>query len=171
MIDTYIAFGGNFKDTLQTMRQAALMLQCMKGVKNFISSSIYQTSAVSPIPQEDYLNAVCRFQTTLSVRELWSNVQDIECTLGKVSKKKDQPRLIDLDLLFYGDLKMKTDDLILPHPRWNQRLFVLTPLADVTERVPTGLEVQKILEAFQNTHSEKIYTLKERLSHASSSCS
>lgn len=163
MVDTYIALGGNLAGTLQTMREVVARIKAWKGIDSLTLSKLYQTSPVSPIPQPDYLNAVCRFQTSLPLHNLWENLKQLEQEMGKEPKSKNSPRLIDLDLLFYGDLSLVSEGLTLPHPRWNERLFVLTPLADVTQQVPTGTEINKIIAGFQNPNQEKISIVHERL--------
>ena len=163
MIDAYIALGGNLVGTLQAMQQVVAQLKGIQGIEKLTSSRLYRTSPVSRVPQPDYLNAVCRFQTSLSLENLWQSLQFLELEMGKKSKPKESPRLIDIDLLFYGKETRVSNDLIVPHSRWKERLFVLTPLADVTDIAPTGEQIQKILKGFGNHHQEKVSLMKERL--------
>lgn len=163
MVDAYIALGGNFAGSLKAMQQIVARLKGMQGIEELTPSRLYITSPVSSLDQPDYLNAVCRFQTSLSLDNLWQTLQMLELEMGKKSKPKESPRLIDIDLLFYGEHVSVSNDLILPHPRWSERLFVLTPLADVTDTVPTGEQIKKIIDEFCNPHQEKISLMKERL--------
>ncbi len=163
MIDAYIALGGNLAGTLRTMQQIVERLKGVQGIEELTSSKLYRTSPVSRIPQPDYINAVCRFQTSLGLENLWQTLQNLELEMGKKSKSKESPRLIDIDLLFYGEQSCVFNDLILPHPRWSERLFVLTPLADVTDTAPTGLQIKEIMEGFCNPHQEKVSLMNERL--------
>lgn len=163
MIDAYIALGGNLVGTLQVMQQIVTRLKGMQGIDKLISSRLYKTSPVSSIAQPDYINAVCRFQTNLTLENLWQTLQNLELEMGKKSKPKENPRLIDIDLLFYGEQVLVSHDLILPHPRWKERLFVLTPLADLTDIAPTGGQIKEIMEGFCNPHQEKISLMKKRL--------
>ncbi|MEZ5315360.1 MAG: 2-amino-4-hydroxy-6-hydroxymethyldihydropteridine diphosphokinase [Chlamydiales bacterium] len=152
----YIGMGGNFLDTPKAMQLAIQQLKSNKAIFDFTSSLFYRTTAVSIHPQPDYLNVVCRFSCDLALEELWKEMQKIEIQLGKKKKPKNAPRLIDLDLLFFGEKLCYSDRLILPHPKWHQRLFVLAPLTDLTEILPLGINVKKLLENFSNPHKEQV---------------
>lgn len=156
MVDVYIALGGNQPNTLNTMRQVIAGLKKCRGIAHFAYSRLYQTSPVSSIPQPDYLNAVCRFETQLPLEGLWDTLQNLEREVGKIPKSKESPRLIDIDLLFYGTEVGVFNDLIIPHPKWSERLFVLKPLADVTFKTPLGIDVNEIMKRFGNPHQEQI---------------
>jgi 2-amino-4-hydroxy-6-hydroxymethyldihydropteridine diphosphokinase len=157
MVDCYVGMGGNFLSTLSAMRQAATELKATQGLKQLAFSRVYQTKPVSSLLQPPYLNAVCRFQTELSIENVWNMLTAIESRLGKKPKPKDSPRLIDLDLLFYGPLVKMTADLIIPHPRWHERLFVLAPLADVTQAIPIeNISIEELVARFKNPHQETI---------------
>lgn len=150
----FVALGGNIGDVHSSIAQAVSLLK--KLVENFQLSPLYRTTAVSPIPQPHYINAVCSFQCTLSPLQLFYSLQAIERKIGKIPKPKNAPRLIDLDLLFYGEKILFTKDLILPHPRWHERLFVVAPLADLTQTLPYGIDVKELIEKFPNIHGEKV---------------
>jgi 2-amino-4-hydroxy-6-hydroxymethyldihydropteridine diphosphokinase len=168
MVDCYVGIGGNQAGTLQVMRQIITQLKNDNRVANIKVSKLYQTSPVSNFPQPDFLNAVARFQTQLSVNEVWQMLCKLEKNMGKIPKAKDQPRLIDLDLLFYGAMVQQTEACTLPHPRWHERLFVLVPLSDVTETLPVNGEVKmtELLKNFSNPHQEQVILLQERLEDA-----
>ena len=130
----YVALGGNIGNTREVFIQALEHIACMPTTHSLLISRLYRNPAISEVAQPDYLNAAVSFETDLSVKELWNGLESIEKKLGKVPKEKDHPRVIDLDLLFYGDFHYKEEDLEIPHPRWKERLFVLIPLLDLTER-------------------------------------
>lgn len=136
--DIYVGLGSNLGDPLAMLAKALCSLESLPGNSGLTVSPIYLTSPVSDLPQPDFLNAVCRFKTTLAPHTLFAELQRIEKNLGQLPKPKNAPRLIDLDILFYGDLQIRSPDLEIPHPRWRERLFVLRPLADLTEFVPEG---------------------------------
>lgn len=155
-MDCYIALGGNYEQTLSKMRAALHALLDVKEIFHLKSSPVYRTTPISPLIQPPYLNAVCRFTTTLTLDALWEIMQEIEKQLGKLPKSKSEPRAIDLDLLFFGDLILYTKKLILPHPKWHERLFVLAPLADVTDTIPLGINMKELLKKFLNPHNERV---------------
>lgn len=138
------------------MQQALLRLREVVGISALRCSPLYQTTPVSDIPQSPYLNAVTQFVCHLSCEELWEHIQTIEQEIGKMPKKKNEPRILDLDLLFYGDLVSYSQKIVLPHPKWHERLFVLAPLADLTDTIPLDLNVHEMLKKFSNPHNEKV---------------
>ncbi|MCC5832400.1 MAG: 2-amino-4-hydroxy-6-hydroxymethyldihydropteridine diphosphokinase [Chlamydiales bacterium] len=154
--DCYIGIGGNFPQTLSAMRLAVQKLSEIDEIGNLTASPLYRTTPVSPISQPAYLNAVCRFSCALSFEELWRRMQEIEKGLGKKEKSKQAPRLIDLDLLFFGEEVYHSSRLTLPHPKWHERLFVLAPLADLTDTLPFGIDLKKLMEKFSNPHNEQV---------------
>lgn len=129
----YIALGGNIGDTRAVFDKALIELE--KVGENLKVSKFYTTKPVSTIEQPDYLNGCASFLTSFSPRQVFEKLEEIERKLGKIKKNKDEPRIIDLDLLFYGEESFHIGDLIIPHPRFHERLFVLEPLLDLTEQI------------------------------------
>ena len=128
----YIALGSNLGDRRALLHQGLALLGSLPGVDLLRTSSIYETAAVGgPTGQGCYLNAVAEVQTEIEPAPLLQQLLDIEAQLGRVRAERDGPRTLDLDLLYYGDQITDQPDLILPHPRLHQRLFVLEPLAEI----------------------------------------
>lgn len=159
--EVYVGLGGNDEKAYNTLNEALRLLKEQPHIENLEVSRFYRTSPVSPIPQNDFINAVCRFKTNLAPHVLLKILQEIECKLGKVPKPKDAPRPIDCDLLFYGQESISSPALDVPHPRWRERLFVLTPLADLTDEINIPgllkpIDLKKELKNFSNTHNENV---------------
>jgi 2-amino-4-hydroxy-6-hydroxymethyldihydropteridine diphosphokinase len=95
---------------------------------------------------DDFLNAALRVQTTMSAHELWEVCRAIESTLGRPQPPRNGPRVIDIDILLFGDETHNTPDLQIPHPRMTGRAFVLKPLLDVLD----GGWVRETNEAWNN---------------------
>lgn len=133
--EVYLGLGGNIGDTCSVLQSALYHIALLKEVSNVASSSFYVTTPVGMHSQNDFVNAVCYLETNLGIKELFRNLREIEITLGKVPKPKDAPRIIDIDLLFYGAEYYFDEELEVPHPRWHERLFVIKPLADLTCQV------------------------------------
>lgn len=129
----YVALGANLGDPLSQMRRAASRLSRFGAVTG--RSSLYLTSPVGgPPDQPDYLNAVIRIEPIAALREpieLLSALLELEVELGRVRREKWGPRLIDLDLLAHGREVRREPGLLLPHPRLQERPFVLAPLTEV----------------------------------------
>ena len=115
---------GNSADQL---RIAADQLQYRAG-KILRSSSIYQTSAWGNENQPDFLNQVLEVQTLLSAKDLMQVILEIEKEMGRIRTEKNAPRIIDIDILFYGRDIIHQPDLVVPHPVLHIRMFVLVPL-------------------------------------------
>ncbi len=142
----YLGLGGNIGDSFAVMEKTVQAIAKLDQVWEVEISRPFLTTPVSSVEQRDYLNAVCRLRTSLTPTELFSKLEEIESAMGKVAKPKEEPRVIDIDMLFYGQKRMESDKLSLPHPRWDQRLFVLAPLADLID----GINMEKLARKFPN---------------------
>ncbi len=162
----FVALGGNIGDSLQVLNQALTLIRELS-ISDLRVSKFYRTSPVSEIPQNSYVNAVCNFQTQLRPRELFIELEKIEKSLGKIQKLKNEPRSIDLDILFFGEERYNDPDLEIPHPRWKERLFVLIPLNDLVTHIVipsearvgsrTSVSIKKcIRECLKNSTEEVI---------------
>ncbi|ADV66593.1 2-amino-4-hydroxy-6-hydroxymethyldihydropteridine diphosphokinase [Deinococcus maricopensis] len=129
-VDALIALGANLGDPRANLAWAVRELAGV-GVVTGVSR-VYRTAPVGGPPgQPDYLNAAARLRTTLTPHDVLAALLDIERRSGRERRERWGPRVLDLDLIAYGDLSLDTDDLTLPHPRAWTRAFVLAPLHDV----------------------------------------
>lgn len=94
-------------------------------------SSLWETAPIGDVPQGDFLNAVLVLDTIRGPGPLLAELLAIETTAGRVRREQWGPRILDLDLLLYGDAVIDAPGLQVPHPRMHQRRFVLAPLAEV----------------------------------------
>jgi 2-amino-4-hydroxy-6-hydroxymethyldihydropteridine diphosphokinase len=133
--DVYVGLGGNRGDTQSVFCQALRQLSQLQGISQLRMSRLYRTQPQDVPPQRDYLNAVCQFKTALSVEQLACALSTIELSLGKRAKPKDIPRVIDIDILFFGQEYHDTAELQIPHTRWRLRPFVLLPLMDLVSEL------------------------------------
>lgn len=155
MIDCFAALGGNIGDTFTVMSETVHAIARIPGISSIQTSRLFATSPVSDIPQNDYLNAVCRFQTSIPPLELLEILEEIERKMGKTIKAKNAPRIIDIDILFYGEQKCQNERITLPHPEWHRRLFVLTPLADLIEE-KFFINIPRLREQLSLTSKEQV---------------
>ena len=129
MAMVYLGLGSNMGDRRYNLDRA---LECMSPqVEVEQISSIYETEPVGYKEQSFFLNAGCRVSTELSPEQLLSLAKKTEAKLGRVPGFPNAPRPIDIDILFYGDKVVSTQELIVPHPRLVERAFVLVPLAEI----------------------------------------
>jgi 2-amino-4-hydroxy-6-hydroxymethyldihydropteridine diphosphokinase len=128
----YIAAGSNLGDRHKHLADAEAFLRKTNGISFIRNSKIYETVPVGgPAGQGDYLNAVWEIKTELTPEGLLKELLGIEKKMGRVRKERNGPRVIDLDILFYGDEVVSAPGLTLPHPRLQDRSFVLKPLMDL----------------------------------------
>jgi 2-amino-4-hydroxy-6-hydroxymethyldihydropteridine diphosphokinase len=146
-ISIAIALGSNLGDRDGRLREALARLR--SAVSNLRASTFHDTEPVGVGDQPRFLNAAAVGRTTLSARELLSTLLELERQLGRVRPYPGAPRPIDLDLILYGTSVMDEEGLVVPHPRFRERLFVLEPLAEVAPDwidPVTGRTVQELLE-------------------------
>jgi len=146
MSTVYLALGSNIGNRRENLSEAVQLLN--KTLTVIESSIIYETDPVGYLQQDKFLNAVLRCQTDLSAKEVLELCIKIEEKLGRIRKIKNGPRTIDVDILFYDDLILWDSELIIPHPKISERLFVLAPLCDVAENFVHPVLNKTILELF-----------------------
>jgi 2-amino-4-hydroxy-6-hydroxymethyldihydropteridine diphosphokinase len=133
----YLALGSNLGDRRANLAAALARLRERVAVEAI--SSLYETEPAYVTDQPRFLNAALRGRTALGPAELLAFVKEIERALGRLAGPRFGPRLVDIDLLLYGDVVLATSELIIPHPRMAERPFVLVPLAEIApELVPPG---------------------------------
>ena len=133
--DTYIALGSNMGDRELNLLRAVAEIGKLPGSRITALSGFYDTEPVGP-PQDNYLNAALRLETTLQPSELLAALQRIE---SKVFQRKRDikwgPRRMDLDILLYDDLTVDTPELVIPHAQLHERRFALAPLKEIAPDV------------------------------------
>ncbi|MGB8495054.1 MAG: 2-amino-4-hydroxy-6-hydroxymethyldihydropteridine diphosphokinase [Candidatus Acidiferrum sp.] len=130
MTTVYIALGSNVGEREHNLREA-LRLLAEAGIRILKISSIYETEPVDYLEQAWFLNAALEAQTELPALNLLHTLRAVESAMGSKKPFVKGPRLIDLDILLYGDDTIATPELQVPHPRMLERRFVLVPLAEI----------------------------------------
>jgi len=125
----FLALGTNLGDRLANLKAAVEALP--PSARLCAASPIYETTPWGYSDQPLFLNQVVQAETNLDPFELLGFLKGLEKQLGRQATFRYGPRLIDLDILFYDDLILKTPELVLPHPQLTERPFVLVPLADL----------------------------------------
>eukprot|EP00160_Parvularia_atlantis_P021559 Unigene9393_Nuclearia_a/m.28681 Unigene9393_Nuclearia_a/g.28681 ORF Unigene9393_Nuclearia_a/g.28681 Unigene9393_Nuclearia_a/m.28681 type:complete len:763 (-) Unigene9393_Nuclearia_a:31-2319(-) len=127
----FLALGSNLGDRAAHINQALERLTRVCDCTVLDTSFLYETPPAYVTDQPMFLNAVCKASTARSPRELLVGLKMVERDLGRTPTIPNGPRVIDLDILFYDDVEVAEDDLIIPHPRLHEREFVLRPLCDI----------------------------------------
>ena len=140
----YIGLGSNLQDPLLQIKQALAALASLPSASALRVSPLYQSQAIGPGEQPDYLNGVVEISTTLAPLELLEQLQNIEHQQGRQRTLRWGARTIDLDVLLYDDITLHSDRLELPHPRLEERNFVIYPLYDLapTLVLPNGRDLK-----------------------------
>lgn len=159
-VRAYVGLGGNEGDVETTLTEALWALDALPQTSIRQQSAFYRAPAWGRTDQPDFLNAVVELQTRMTARVLLGALLEIEQRFGRVRSEAGRwgPRVLDLDLLLYGDEVMDEPGLSLPHPHLHERAFVLVPLAEIAPRlvVPGRGEVSALLAVVDATGIEAI---------------
>ena len=131
----FLGLGSNLGDRLENLQRAVDVLDTTEGVRVLRSSRVYETEPVGP-PQPEYLNAVIEVETSLDPYGLLDAALTVENEMGRVRTERWGPRVIDVDILTFGDQVVDEPDLQIPHPRMHERGFVLAPLLELEADPP-----------------------------------
>ena len=126
----FLLIGGNTGNRLANLRQATELINTIAGEVTG-QSAVYETSAWGKTDQPSFLNQALELKTSLAPLALLDELLEIEKTMGRHRDEKYGPRNIDIDIIFYGDRVVDEPGLKLPHPRMQQRRFVLVPLREI----------------------------------------
>ena len=130
----FLALGSNLNDPIAQIKEAIQSLaQTVEGIQ---CAQLYQSKPLGPQDQPDFVNTVISGHTALTPNELLTKIQEIELQQHRVKTQHWGPRTIDIDILFYGNLRMNTPELTIPHKELFNRAFVTIPLLDL---IPDGI--------------------------------
>lgn len=130
----YIGLGSNLGDPEENICTALKLIRA-RGPSVTDVSSFYESRPEGPRDQPDFVNAVAALETPGSARSLLECLQEIELEMGRVRSRRWGPRVIDLDVLLFGDSIIREPEIIIPHPRMQSRWFVLAPLCEIAPSV------------------------------------
>lgn len=139
-VTAYIALGANLGDPQATILKAVNDMALIHGVSLVKCSSLYQTAPLDA-GGPDYVNAVVEVQTILTAPALLAQLQALEQAAGRQRPFRNAPRTLDLDLLTYGDARIQSEALTIPHPRMGERAFVLVPLAEIAPQAVSAAQL------------------------------
>lgn len=131
----FIAIGSNIGDRLQYMRSGIKQIHSHEKIKVENASSIYETNPVGYTDQDPFLNMVIQVKTALGPYELLDELLIIEEKLGRKREVKWGPRTLDLDILLFNQENIESEKLIVPHPRMQERAFVMVPLLEIDSHI------------------------------------
>lgn len=132
MVSAYVGLGSNLAAPGDQVERALRELDALPQTRLVARSRLYRTAPWGGVEQPDFINAVAELGTALDAHDLMRALLDIEYRAGRRRNgERNGPRVLDLDLLLYGDVQIADADLQVPHPRLHERAFVLVPLAEI----------------------------------------
>ncbi len=134
VVRAYVGVGSNLGNRLGMMGKAKERLEANRFISIRKVSKVYETQPAGYLPQNQFLNAVWELETELPPAALLRELVTVENYLGRKSGVRNGPRVIDLDLLGYGNFISQQSELMVPHPRLHERYFVLKPFSEVNAR-------------------------------------
>ncbi|WP_027036751.1 2-amino-4-hydroxy-6-hydroxymethyldihydropteridine diphosphokinase [Mesorhizobium ciceri] len=153
----YLSLGGNLGDPAKSMGAALRILDADADTRVTGVSSLYRTPPWGKLDQPDFLNAAAEISTVLAPRALLDLCLDAERKLKRVREERWGPRLIDIDILVFGDRVIHETGLEVPHPRMLERAFVLAPLAEIAPSlVVSGRSITDRLVAVDTSGIERL---------------
>ena len=132
-VEVHLGLGSNLGNRAANLRMALAFVEPLVRIEAV--SSLYRTAPVGPVAQPDCYNAVCRGRTGLTPGALLRYLKSVEFEIGRRSAARWGPRVIDIDILLYGDGAVESPELMVPHPGLVERAFVLLPLAEISPDV------------------------------------
>lgn len=162
----YVGLGANIGDRLSFLSKAVKELGALPGSTVQRVSSVYETEPVGFKDQADFLNVVVELQTSLEPGKLFERTKDIERSLGRHDTVRWRPREIDIDILLYDQLIVRSERLSIPHREMLNRKFVLIPLAEIAGSAThpiEKMEVQALLHRCKD--SSRVTKTKFNLNH------
>jgi 2-amino-4-hydroxy-6-hydroxymethyldihydropteridine diphosphokinase len=158
----YLGLGSNLGDREASINKALVELVRSGDCKLSAVSSLYSTKPVGVKEQPQFLNIAVEIITDLEPKQLLKRLREVERKLGREKTFKWGPRVIDIDILLYDELRVAEDNLEIPHPEMHRRGFVLTPLAEIApsaKHPALGLTVRQMSEAVGSEGVSKISSL------------
>ena len=160
MVAVYLGLGSNLGDREDNLRRAVSLLS--RRASLIALSSVYEAEPWGYASQPTFFNMACLLETSLSPQDLLELAQSVERDLGRVPSFRYGPRVIDVDILLYGDEMIETPRLQVPHPRLWQRAFALTPLAEIAPGLAhpvLGASIADLLEGVAVSDREGVVML------------
>ncbi len=134
-VTIYLGLGSNIGNKIENIIVAVDKLKSNSEITFVALSSFYETEPREYLNQDNFINAVVKLQTTFSAIELYKIIKNIETEMGRKTTFQNGPRLIDIDILLYGDKIINTNEVLIPHARISERKFVLIPFAEIDNSV------------------------------------
>ncbi len=151
----YIGIGSNLGDKIHHCEKAISAILKIDRHKFLAKSSLFKTQPIGYTSQDWFVNGVIKIETDLEAPELLQTLKTIESQLGRIETFRWGPRTIDLDILFFDDVEIHTEDLQIPHPLIQDRQFVLIPLAEIDPTLVHSVLKKTVQELLNNLKEDQ----------------
>ncbi len=131
----FIGLGSNLNNPKRNVNEALKDIGQLENVQLIAASSLYRSAPVGIVDQPEFINAVCKISVDMGPDSLLHCLFNIEAKFGRVRTIRNGPRIIDLDVLLFGELRYESPDICIPHPRMFSRAFVLKPLLEIAPEI------------------------------------
>lgn len=162
-ISVYISLGSNLGNKKKNLLSAIILLKEHDKIRIIDISPFYKTEPVDYLDQDWFVNAVLKAETFLEPQELLNFLKETEVKLKQGKKSiRFGPRIIDLDIIYYGNIIINTKALVIPHPRMHERCFVLKPLCDIETEIVHPvykLKPDELLTKLNNKDNQEVMLL------------
>jgi 2-amino-4-hydroxy-6-hydroxymethyldihydropteridine diphosphokinase len=162
-IVSFVGIGSNLGNPIGNCLWAVERISFLDEVEVLQRSSLYRTEPVGFSEQDPFVNCVIEAKTNLSAHFFLKSLQQIENDMGRVREEKWGPRTIDLDILFYGDLTIGDETLLIPHPELHKRRFTLVPLCEIAPyfiHPAFGVSVRELLDGLKDESSVELINVR-----------
>ncbi len=159
MPEIYLALGSNVGNKEANIKRAIELLSDQ--LEDVVSAPLYLSKAVGYTEQDNFVNTAISANTALTPEQLLDLIKHTEVKVGRVKRFKWGPREIDIDIIFYGDQIVKNDDLLIPHPYFKERDFVLRPLVDISPQLVDPVTHQSVEDLLTNLQPSSSSILKK----------
>lgn len=152
-----ISIGTNIGDRKENMDRCIEAVGLLPGTQVRERSALYETEPVGYSNQQNFYNILLKVESAFDPHEMLGACLGIEAGFGRERKIRFGPRIIDVDMIFAGDLKINSENLILPHPRYGERRFILEPLLDLfPDGLVYGTDIMPFLKKISGQEIKKI---------------
>ena len=144
----YLSLGSNMGAKITNIKNAVEAIGAIEGIRVIKTSSLYATEPWGKKDQAGFINAAVEIVTSLTPGQLLERLQEIEIKMGRQPSEKWGPRIIDIDILLFGDEVLQSRKLTVPHPHMRNRLFVLIPLEEINSAIrfpDDGMDIKEVL--------------------------
>lgn len=152
----FLGIGSNLGNPVSNCDGAVIRMSDIEGINVLRVSSLYRTQPVGFEDQDWFVNGVVEIRTSLKPRALMDAIQRVEREMGRVRGHKWGPRIIDIDIIMHGQAVIEEDGLVIPHPEFHKRRFVLVPLNEIAPcaiHPAFGISVKGLLDRLEDKNS------------------